>query len=109
MADPVIDRISALSDRITRLETQYAQLEKTLMRMDEETTACQGRQEKNWELLNARMDKFLNNELVHVDGRLEALENKNPRLGAKEWTGIIVAIITAASVVTVAVINLLGG
>ena len=90
-------------ERIIKLEGRVEGVEKTLARMDWDTKACQDRQNKAWEGLNTRIDKFLNNELAHVDERLLGVEGRG--ISGADWAKIILAIVTAAGGVFIAMVN----
>jgi hypothetical protein len=98
-----------LSQRVAKLEARVDAIEDLLNRMDGETRRCQETQQRNWDALSARIDKMLNNELVHVDARIAKLESKKGVITGKDWAYIIGAIVTAAGVVLVAIITVLGG
>lgn len=90
-------------ERLIKLESRVDSIERYLNRMDTDTKECQERQSKAWDTLNTRMDKFLNNELKHVDERLLDIEGKG--ISGADWAKIILAIITAAGGVFIALVN----
>jgi len=84
-------------ERVARLESQMAWVEKTLTRIDNDIGT-----------INSRVNAVMNNELKHITDRLSNIEGSTKTgITGADWAKILIAIIGGIGAALVAFIGIL--